>query len=57
MAANSTWLPQLQATLAAAPSGINPFTWYLQRLADQVGGTQAKWAKPIFLVIAVVAIL
>lgn len=57
MAANSTWLPQLQALLAAAPSGVNPFAWYLQRLADQVGGPQVKWAKPIFIIIAVVSFM
>lgn len=57
MSSNSTWLPQLEALLAIAPAGTNPFAWYLERLAESVGGPQVQWAKPIFIVIAAVSFM
>lgn len=57
MASNTTWLPQLQALLATAPQGTNPFTWYLEKLSESIGGPQVEWAKPIFIIIAVVSFM
>lgn len=51
------WLPQLGALLARAPAGSNPFTWYLSLYAYQLSAAQAGWAKPVFLLITIVALL